>query len=123
MSKLNNFNLRAKVQKILIFTSIFFLNIQVWCQFFPIPNGWIDSIGRVYTCENCDSTFFSENEFVIYKKDNSYFFKNLVSEKEFKDNKYQHLTSFNDGLAIGKLNNKFQVIDTNGTKIFSFESH
>lgn len=115
--------MRTKVQKILIISSFFFLYLQTWSQFFPIPNGWIDATGKEYLCNACDSTYYSQHHFVVFKKGNHFHFKNILTEQEFSDFKFQYLSSFNNGFAVAKLNNKFSIIDTNGLKKADFDCH
>ena len=96
------------MQKILIISSFFFLYLQTWSQFFPIPNGWIDATGKEYLCNECDSTYYSDHDFVVFKKGNYFRFKNIITNQEFPDLKFQYLSSFSDGFAVAKMNNQFQ---------------
>ncbi len=123
MSKIIKFNLGTKVQKILFISSFFFLYLNTWSQFFPIPSGWIDVTGKEYLCNDCDSTFYSQNHFLVFKKGNYFHFKNIQTNKEFSDVNFQYLSAFDNGLAIAKFNNKFSIIDTNGNSKANFESH
>ena len=113
----------TKVQKILFISSFLFLYLNTWSQFFPIPKGWIDQKGKVYSCDNCDSTFYSDSHFVVFKKENHFYFKNIMNNQEFSEKKFQYLSTFENGLAIAKTNNKFSIIDTNGISKIDIDCH